>query len=150
MLVDTYGFACSGDHTVKVICVRTGKCLQTLTGHRRTPWVVSPMTSVLWQQQHVAKCATVQSLAVCAVWHPSLNLSAIIRIASPPSKSSACPYYPSLLQVRFHPSSSSLLASGSLDYEVRLWNAHTAECINVHNFGGCPRLPDSPKPQNWF
>ncbi|DBA94057.1 TPA: hypothetical protein ACH3X1_001705 [Trebouxia sp. C0004] len=65
-----------GDHTVKVICVRTGKCLQTLTGHRRTPWVV-----------------------------------------------------------RFHPSSSSLLASGSLDYEVRLWNAHTAECINVHNFG---------------
>ncbi|KAL0022808.1 hypothetical protein WJX79_000182 [Trebouxia sp. C0005] len=65
-----------GDHTVKVICVRTGKCLQILTGHRRTPWVV-----------------------------------------------------------RFHPSSSSLLASGSLDYEVRLWNAHTAECINVHNFG---------------
>lgn len=37
--------------------------------------------------------------------------------------------------MRFHPSSSSLLASGSLDYEVRLWNAHTAECINVHNFG---------------
>ena len=39
------------------------------------------------------------------------------------------------MQVRFHPTSSSLLASGSLDYEVRLWNADTAECINVHNFG---------------
>ena len=39
------------------------------------------------------------------------------------------------VQVRFHPTSSSLLASGSLDYEVRLWNADTAECINVHNFG---------------
>ena len=30
----------SGDHTVKLISVRTGECLRTLTGHRRTPWVV--------------------------------------------------------------------------------------------------------------
>eukprot|EP00873_Tetraselmis_striata_P042308 jgi/Tetstr1/462572/TSEL_007558.t1 len=29
-----------GDHTVKLVCCRTGKCLQTLHGHRRTPWVV--------------------------------------------------------------------------------------------------------------
>jgi activator-of-BECN1-regulated-autophagy protein 1 len=30
----------SGDHTVKLCCCRTGLCVQTLTGHRRTPWVV--------------------------------------------------------------------------------------------------------------
>ena len=65
MLFDMYGVACSGDHTVKVICVRTGKCLQTLTGHRRTPWVVSQMTSVLWRQQQAQKGAVVQT--VCAV-----------------------------------------------------------------------------------
>lgn len=31
---------CSGDHTVKIICHRTGQCLKVLSGHRRTPWVV--------------------------------------------------------------------------------------------------------------
>ena len=30
----------SGDHTVKIICHRTGQCLKVLSGHRRTPWVV--------------------------------------------------------------------------------------------------------------
>ncbi|PKA58754.1 Protein Mut11 [Apostasia shenzhenica] len=29
-----------GDHTVKIIDCRTGKCLKVLSGHRRTPWVV--------------------------------------------------------------------------------------------------------------
>ena len=31
---------CSGDHTVKLSSVQSGACLQTLHGHRRTPWVV--------------------------------------------------------------------------------------------------------------
>lgn len=35
----------SGDHTVKVICCRTGECIRTLTGHRRTPWVVRAIVS---------------------------------------------------------------------------------------------------------
>ena len=51
----------SGDHTVKLVCCRSGARVRVLTGHRRTPWVV-----------------------------------------------------------RFHPRSSALLASGSLDYEARL------------------------------
>ena len=54
------GLPCSGDHTVKIICHRTGQCLKVLTGHRRTPWVV-----------------------------------------------------------RFHPTQPHIVASGSLDYEVR-------------------------------
>jgi len=37
--------------------------------------------------------------------------------------------------VRFHPLSSQILASGSLDNEVRLWKASTAECIQTHDFG---------------
>ncbi|GLU08263.1 hypothetical protein SLE2022_251860 [Rubroshorea leprosula] len=36
--------------------------------------------------------------------------------------------------VRFHPLYSEILASGSLDHEVRLWNANTAECIGSHDF----------------
>lgn len=66
----------SGDHTVKLMCCRTGRCVRTLEGHRRTPWVV-----------------------------------------------------------RFHPTNPSLLVSGSLDHEVRLWNVDTAQCIGCHEFG---------------
>ncbi|ONK70843.1 uncharacterized protein A4U43_C04F2100 [Asparagus officinalis] len=36
--------------------------------------------------------------------------------------------------VRFHPLHSEVLASGSLDHEVRLWNANTAACIGSHDF----------------
>ena len=57
---DVLRMHCSGDHTVKIICHRTGQCLKVLTGHRRTPWVV-----------------------------------------------------------RFHPTQPHIVASGSLDYEVR-------------------------------
>ncbi|XP_020112761.1 uncharacterized protein LOC109727192 isoform X2 [Ananas comosus] len=36
--------------------------------------------------------------------------------------------------VRFHPLFSEILASGSLDHEVRLWDARTAVCIGSHTF----------------
>ncbi|XP_015887571.3 uncharacterized protein LOC107422615 isoform X1 [Ziziphus jujuba] len=36
--------------------------------------------------------------------------------------------------VRFHPLYPDILASGSLDHEVRLWNAKTAECIGSRDF----------------
>ena len=65
-----------GDHTVKLIDCATGRCLATLAGHRRTPWVV-----------------------------------------------------------RFHPTNPNVLASGSLDHEVRLWNARTSECVLRFDFG---------------
>ncbi|KAL9237735.1 hypothetical protein vseg_012249 [Gypsophila vaccaria] len=36
--------------------------------------------------------------------------------------------------VRFHPTCPGLLASGSLDHEVRLWDENTAECIGSRDF----------------
>lgn len=36
--------------------------------------------------------------------------------------------------VRYHPTCPGLLASGSLDHEVRLWDANTAECIGSRDF----------------
>ncbi|KAK4585863.1 hypothetical protein RGQ29_023178 [Quercus rubra] len=36
--------------------------------------------------------------------------------------------------VRFHPFYPEILASGSLDHEVRLWDANTAECIGSRDF----------------
>lgn len=39
-----------------------------------------------------------------------------------------------LLQVRFHPMHPEILASGSLDHEVRLWDAKTAECLGSRDF----------------
>lgn len=38
------------------------------------------------------------------------------------------------LQVRFHPLHPQILASGSLDQKVRLWDANTSECIISHHF----------------
>ena len=38
------------------------------------------------------------------------------------------------LQVRFHPLRPEILASGSLDHEVRLWDANTSECIGSRDF----------------
>jgi len=43
--------------------------------------------------------------------------------------------------VRFHPRKPTLLSSGSLDHEVRLWDAETGQCIARHMFGGCCRMP---------
>ncbi|KAJ3693138.1 hypothetical protein LUZ60_012233 [Juncus effusus] len=64
-----------GDHTVKIIDSETGNCLKELSGHRRTPWVVS-----------------------------------------------------------FHPLHSDIVASGSLDHELRLWDANTSDMIVSYNF----------------
>ncbi|KAK1592431.1 hypothetical protein Q3G72_024848 [Acer saccharum] len=36
--------------------------------------------------------------------------------------------------VRFHPLNPKVVASGSLDHEVRLWDANTAECIGSRDF----------------
>ncbi|KAM7521766.1 hypothetical protein LguiA_011668 [Lonicera macranthoides] len=36
--------------------------------------------------------------------------------------------------VRFHPMHPEILASGSLDHEVRLWNANSSECIGSRDF----------------
>ncbi|XP_059626117.1 uncharacterized protein LOC132269100 isoform X2 [Cornus florida] len=36
--------------------------------------------------------------------------------------------------VRFHPEHPEILASGSLDHEVRLWDANTSECIGSRDF----------------
>ena len=37
--------------------------------------------------------------------------------------------------VRFHPRHPTLRASGSLDHEVRLWDAATGQCVARHTFG---------------
>lgn len=41
-------------------------------------------------------------------------------------------------QVRFHPIYPEILASGSLDHEVRLWDANTAQCIGSRDFCNYP------------
>ena len=42
---------------------------------------------------------------------------------------------PAPLQVSFHPRKAHILASGSLDFEVRVWDAVSAACLVATNFG---------------
>eukprot|EP00241_Pyramimonas_parkeae_P004901 CAMPEP_0114254518 /NCGR_PEP_ID=MMETSP0058-20121206/17023_1 /TAXON_ID=36894 /ORGANISM="Pyramimonas parkeae, CCMP726" /LENGTH=355 /DNA_ID=CAMNT_0001368745 /DNA_START=261 /DNA_END=1325 /DNA_ORIENTATION=- len=65
-----------GDHTVKLMCCRTGQSLCVLAGHARTPWAV-----------------------------------------------------------RFNPRDATILASGSLDHKVMLWNTVTRQCVTSLDFG---------------
>lgn len=37
--------------------------------------------------------------------------------------------------MRFHPAKPHLLASGSLDHEVRVWDVGAGRCLASHNFG---------------
>jgi activator-of-BECN1-regulated-autophagy protein 1 len=103
----------SGDHTVKLICSRTGVCVRTLTGHRRTPWVV----------RRGGRAAT-PFLARTHVRSPLFFVRCASRRAAPRRP-----------QVRFHPRNSALLASGSLDCEVRVWDAVRGVCLAACEYG---------------
>ncbi|KAK6929678.1 WD40 repeat [Dillenia turbinata] len=96
-----------GDHTVKIIDCQSGNCLKVLSGHRRTPWVF--LVANWMGQIRASKGMDYQE--TYGVHHRS-----------------------SLLKVRFHPLYPEILASGSLDHEVRLWDANTAECIGSRDF----------------
>lgn len=61
-----------GDHTVKIACCHTGRCLQTLEGHPRTPWTV-----------------------------------------------------------KYHPTHATILASGCLGHQVRIWNWPKKVCLQM-------------------
>ena len=65
-------------------------------------------------------------------------LSCTRRRHSPSTSLSPRPTPPSLLpppcQVRFHPCRPHIVASGSLDHEVRLWDTLTAACLVSHQF----------------
>ncbi|KAG6423037.1 hypothetical protein SASPL_113420 [Salvia splendens] len=58
--------------------------------------------------------------------------STIAAAFSPDGKTLASTQTPWV--VRFHPLYPDILASGSLDHEVRLWDAKTAECIGSRDF----------------
>ena len=91
--------------------------MRSLSGHRRTPWVVSRAT-----------LRNLQCMDIAA--HGSCTAAAADNCSCSGRISSCC-----LLQVRFHPTNSNLVASGSLDYQVRLWDVSTGQCINHHDFG---------------
>jgi len=39
--------------------------------------------------------------------------------------------------VKFHPRNSDVLASGSLDSHVRVWDVPSGNCMHSYNFGEC-------------
>ncbi|KAJ0113026.1 hypothetical protein Patl1_01671 [Pistacia atlantica] len=104
-----------GDHTVKIIDCQTGNCLKVLSGHRRTPWVVS--FDVCYHCLRNWKRQSGRDITIDLVFL-TLDVSARFEFVSS----------------RFHPLRPEILASGSLDHEVRLWDANTSECIGSRDF----------------
>jgi WD40 repeat protein len=125
---------CSGDHTVK-LTTSSGRFVACLQGHSRTPWVVSASCCLL----HVYLLCLHRSKRPrppkCALHLPSPSFTpqhTPTHLAAP------------LPQVKFHPRVEGVLASGSLDCCVIVWDCSSGRQITSRNFGGgrrCWALP---------
>ena len=57
-----------GDHTVRIVDCKTGRCLKTLRGHPRTPWCVAfhPSSDQLLASGCLGGQVRVWNLKVCS------------------------------------------------------------------------------------
>lgn len=115
-----------GDHTVKITCTTTGKLLQTLVGHPRTPW-------------------TVKYHPHAGIGHMSPNTQKVIianRTSSTPSSSSAFrsvnhstslddATQQKLEQQELQQQQQQIVASGCLGHQVRIWDWISGTCLQM-------------------
>ena len=116
---------CSGDHTVKIICHRTGQCLKVLSGHRRTPWVVRfhPM------QPHIVASGSLDYEASSASPCPTAELTApegartiALHLQDPVPDLSAI--IATIAEVAL-----------GVSAQVRVWDVEIGKCLVCFNFG---------------
>ncbi len=103
-------FVHSGDHTVKVVDCASGETMAVLDGHLRTPWVVS------------CKLAYFGPYALTAcISHAVMMFSEVVANGGVvPVRGTMRPQ---------------VLASGSLDHVVMVWETQTGQRLTSHNFG---------------
>ena len=128
-----------GDHTVKITCCMTGKLLQTLVGHPRTPWTVKyhPHAGANHNQNSKKKRVIIanststtsnsnnninsSSNTSGAASRPVSGLLAALREASSKQQQ----------QQEEQQQQQQIVASGCLGHQVRIWDWISGTCLQM-------------------
>eukprot|EP00536_Pseudo-nitzschia_multiseries_P000219 jgi/Psemu1/321498/estExt_fgenesh1_pg.C_30068 len=125
-----------GDHTVKITCCLTGRLLQTLVGHPRTPWTVKYHPHAR-EDQHSASDNpyTNTPVTIIADGNSSTNTSNNVpgRRQDPSSRESSHreQQQPSNHSGAAIPQKQQILASGCLGHQVRIWDWVSGTCLQM-------------------
>ena len=103
-----------GDHTVKITCCMTGKLLQTLVGHPRTPWTV---------KYHPHAGAHTKNPIIIA--NSSNSATSINNSATSNSLATSQDDQPQQEQRQ------QIVASGCLGHQVRIWDWISGTCLQM-------------------
>lgn len=128
-----------GDHTVKITCCMTGKLLQTLVGHPRTPWTVKyhPHAGANHNQNSKTKRVIIANSTNSSTTNNNNNLSssntpgaalrpvsgllAALREASSKQQQ----------QQEEQQQQQQIVASGCLGHQVRIWDWISGTCLQM-------------------
>jgi WD40 repeat protein len=119
----------SYDCTIKIWHVSSGQCLQTLRGHTNLVWTVafSPdgQTIVSGGDDHAVKFWDIKTGHCFKTWQGHTNSIICVNYPSPPRD------YRQDEHNQAEQESDWLLASGSEDHVIRLWNIHQQTCCKT-------------------
>ena len=115
-----------GDHTVKITCCVTGKLLQTLVGHPRTPWTVKyhPHAGADLKNPETKKEIIANRTAITnnILNNNNNNNSSSTNIPSQEEQHQ---------QQHYQQQQQQIVASGCLGHQVRIWDWVSGTCLQM-------------------
>ncbi len=109
-----------GDHTVKITCCMTGKLLQTLVGHPRTPWTVK-------YHPHAGADLKNPKTKKVIIANRTANTNSILNNTNNSSQNDSSQH----LQEYEQQQEQQIVASGCLGHQVRIWDWVSGTCLQM-------------------
>ena len=107
-----------GDHTVKITCCMTGKLLQTLVGHPRTPWTVK-------YHPHAGADLKNPNTKKVIIANRTANTNSILNHTNTSSQDDSSQHLQEYEQQQ------QIVASGCLGHQVRIWDWVSGTCLQM-------------------